>query len=449
MPVRSILVITLSASVATLVVFIGLAWFAWINYGLSDLVRETVNRDGRRVLTAPKMLSVRARWNLHRSRWRQSPSQWFIRTVRELVGPFARSVYARTLVAFSAGLLAAVLACSPVFVGRWLQGNAMVAGDLFPRAVFIGALLGVVSFRRAASYSLRAHRVAAATGSVPRFVFEPGAVTLLRRAEFQRRVYLWAQLRFAAGAAGMGGLLVVLAVYGSTTARPEPPRPPGTLQFTAHDLADSLWLASFALVGLVVTALKWTVDRWMPSTLAVVLAHRCLYLDNQRKPKRRWGVVDPLGRRRADLARAARSLTAAARRADTVSGEHPIGSLLHGCARQLRLFSARTDSLAPTFPPAVRHVLQDAIVVIAGPAKLRVYSEIGARIHAFDEDGAPLPVLRATPSRWLSRTVRRAADSLDTYSRFSTSFWNVTTLIMVVALLATGLLDLTSFQLQK
>ncbi|USX54109.1 hypothetical protein [Lentzea sp. HUAS12] len=448
MTLRSILVITLSAPAATLVVFLGFIVFARASFVLSDLVRETSNGAGNRVTAVPRMLSLKARRIVLRTRWRQSRTGWFVHVLSDLTGPFARTVYSRTVWMLCVGFVASVVVCSPRLAGPLIQGREVSAAALFPPAVVLGTLLGVVSLLRAMSYSVRAYRDPV-TGSLPRFVFPVGEVALARRVEFQRRVYLWSQLRFCAGASGMIGVLNTLIAYGATTASPAPPRSPAAAQFTTQDLVDLLWMASFVLVWLVVTIVKWAVDRSMPSTVAAVLAHRCIHLDTQHSPIRRWGVVDPLGRRRAHLARTSRTLTAAARRVDIVSGDHPIGSVLHGCARRLRLFLARTDSLAPSYPPEVTQVLRDVIIIVAGPATLRLHAEIASRIDAFDSEGAPLPVLRATRSTWLSRAARSAADSLETYSRFSTSFWSVATLIIVVVLIATGRLDITSFELQK
>jgi hypothetical protein len=140
---------------------------------------------------------------------------------------------------------------------------------------------------------------------------------------------------------------------------------------------------------------------------------------------------------------------AAGRRIDAGSPLHPVASVIRGCAVYIRRFLARTDSLAAALPADLVNVLDQAVVVIAGPRRRQLLQQLAKEVSAFGVDGAPQAVLRsAAPSRW-SELIGRTADSLDRYSRVVTPAWTLFTFGAVVVLIATGRLDLTSIQIQK
>jgi hypothetical protein len=347
------------------------------------------------------------------------------------------------------GSFAALIVLSPVSLLRLFSGGQ--ADKEIPHVIVVGfVLLGMVlavwSFVRTVRYSLRTRRTAD-TSRPPQVAFYENEVGLVRRVEFQRRAYLFTQLHWATTAAGLGALFIVVVSFG-VRVTPAPVQPP-EIRFTSENVADLFWLGSALLTGLVIVLLKLSINICMPSTRAAIMAHQCLHLERDEDSVRRRGIIDPLGNGRKELARTARALTAAGRRVDAPHGSHPIGSVLHGAALQLRAFSERTESLGPAFPPAVTKVLYDTITVLVGPLDYRFYVVAGQNVQAFNADGSPLSALRATRRGWLTRVIVCATDSLDMYSRLSASIWSVATLIIVVVLIATGVLDLSEFQLQK
>ncbi|HEY3471449.1 MAG TPA: hypothetical protein VGL47_40385 [Amycolatopsis sp.] len=101
------------------------------------------------------------------------------------------------------------------------------------------------------------------------------------------------------------------------------------------------------------------------------------------------------------------------------------------------------------FPSELTTMLNEVVVILAGPVDPRFPELVARKVNAFAHDGAADPKRGAVAKRRWDSLVTRAAAALDHTSRLGTAMWGLFTLVVVVVLLARGNLDLTKIQLQK
>jgi hypothetical protein len=106
------------------------------------------------------------------------------------------------------------------------------------------------------------------------------------------------------------------------------------------------------------------------------------------------------------------------------------------------------DSLVSSLPLRVTDVVREAIVVIAGPRDYGIYPHLARSVSAFGVDGVPVAELRSRTTGWWMGLVERMAQLLETYAKLFAALWALFALAVVIALLATGRLQLTDMQLK-
>ncbi|MEV5967211.1 hypothetical protein AB0L70_35910 [Kribbella sp. NPDC051952] len=160
-------------------------------------------------------------------------------------------------------------------------------------------------------------------------------------------------------------------------------------------------------------------------------------------------VIDPLGKRRAQLTSISRLLVKAARRLEVSAPLHPIASILRGMALHTRQDLSRVGSLRPASPAALTTMLTMVATLFAGPRTMDAYQYIANYVGAFDDQGNPMPELRvAATGKWKAFT-NRMLELLETYARLFAAAWGLFLLAASIYLLATGRLGLNNIQFEK
>jgi hypothetical protein len=106
-------------------------------------------------------------------------------------------------------------------------------------------------------------------------------------------------------------------------------------------------------------------------------------------------------------------------------------------------------SLGTVYNDSVRRDLDSAVLMLVGPRNTRAYREIAANVAAFDGDGNPRAELRASPSGRHSAIALRLSEFLESYARIVTALWIILSTCTVLALILSGQVDWTKWQLQK
>ena len=437
MDAKNVAWVLLSIPGSVLIAFSGLAISAAATYGLSDVTRSFPVRA--RNDSAFLRGVARQWWEIQCIVWKRSRRK----AIRMTVWAFV-AIAGRLIVSAYAGFVATIIVWFPFGLANWFTGEPPMQG--IPVVWLVGAILGVTSLTRAMRYACQPERPHLFS-NVPEISLLPGQVSWTRRVDFSRNVYRYVQLRNAANASFVLGPLLILTGLSDSRISDSQPSP---ATWTTQDWYGLLLLLGLLLGGGVTLLLKSGVDAFLPTARAVVTVNECLR--SSRSPaigKRHASIIDPFGQWRAQLSRTTNALMAAGRRVDATAELHPVASILRGCAYYLRAFMASTDSLISVFPSAVKDVLKDTLVVIAGPRSTDSYQQLGHKVSAFEPDGAPKPALRvATASRW-TRLIGRLAEFFETYSRLTAALWTLFTLAVVVVLIVTDRLDLTNIQLQK
>jgi hypothetical protein len=439
---RGVLLALLATPAAAIVIFLTLGCAVWTLYALSD-VKETKKLPGRRPAHVVPRWSVAAWWSVQRATWRQSKRRWITLLLTAASGGIR--IFSGALV----GLLCAIVAWIPLRVINDLNGKHRPPSGP-PAATLVGLLFGALLLVSTIRYATgrRNYRL----WSPPAIYFPAGVVSVVNRFDFLRAIWLYTWLCRCADAAKLLSLLTTSAAFVtiSTTGRAGPASP----TFTANDGYVLLWILSLVLGSLVGELMKRIVAIAMPAARAVIAVHRCLHppakhVRKLRRTARYSGVIDVLGERRVLLAQAVRTLDVLSSRIDLASAQHPVASILRACGRRLLEFMASSESLVPDYPIHVTTLLNDIIVVLAGPTTQQFHATVGRNVDAFDSDGLPRVAQLARPTRRWATIITRAAENLDQYSKFGTAMWGIFTLVVVVVLLLQGALDLSRIQLQK
>jgi hypothetical protein len=435
--VPAIVVIVLSGPAGTLVVFAGLAMAALTTYAFSGASHSATPRWEAR---PGSDLADMPWWKVQRRLWQRVETPRAV-TAR-LLGP-GLAVAAAALV----GLIASYLVLLPLSTAAILTGNSIPPDMPFPRLV--GGALGLLSLQKCLRYlagRAPTHGRLHAALRGPALRLADRSLSLHERRDFNRKVYLYIHLRWAAVVAGFAS--PVLFIVGFTTIPVAPPSATPASSTTAFVVA--LLAVTVALSFLVASRLGLIVTLMLPAVHAAIAVHRCLP-DSPDLPYQThvgWSR-DPLAGKRRPLHEAALALTRAAARIDRAAPQHPIASVIFACAREIRAFLSSVAALSAQYPSRLDTTLTDALIVLAAPADPERTITLGARLGAFDDGGQPSSGLRQPLERPWVLLVERAGNSLEPYARIGSYVWGLISLILVAILIATGKLDPTKFQLQK
>ncbi|MEV6446795.1 hypothetical protein [Amycolatopsis sp. NPDC051716] len=426
----------LASPIAALVTFVVLSTAVLALYVLADVQNSRRLPDEVAARVIPKW-SARAWW----LQWQSGKLR--SKCVRALVGAGVRVVACAVV-----GYYGSWIALGPVRAVSRLNGQDVPAWGGPPLLVYVGLVIGPVLVVQAIQYTTSGH--CRKIWSFPDLHLPGGVLGFATRYDFLRKVWLYIWLDRCRKIAVLYCVAATPSAFidlswPASDSREGP-------EFTAETGYELLLLAGLAATFVMGLVLKRVIAVAQPSAHAAIAVQRCLLAEEEyRSPefiKRRAGIIDPLGERRVLLVRVTRSFDAAAARIDQAFAQHPVASILRACSRHIQLFLAGTRSLAGRYPKELVTVLNDAVIVLAGPIDPEFATSVARKVDAFCHDGAPHPVRSAPKRRWIS-LIARAADSLDRYSRFGTAAWGLFLLVAVIVLLLQGHLDLTKIQLQK
>lgn len=423
--------------VSLLGIYLSLAAFARGIYELTSVVEKIPARAGS---DHAGIWRVLLRWSrMQRLLWRPGSRLHCLRRL-------AMSCYF-VCAAAAGGSLVALFCLIPLGVARNLIGQSQPAGAGVPAALCLGAVLGVSSLARALGYVTHPDR-SRSVSEMPKLALSSAQVEWPRRVGVARSVYFYRQLHTAGKMAfGLAAGLVLLGLTDPATTLTAGPS--SATSTPAQNLYSFLVLASAAASWGLQWSLEKVVDVLQPLPRAVLALEAARGTVSSAASTRSYGgIQDPLGGQRESLAKAGDCLLRAARRVDSGSALHPVATILRGCAFYLRQHLASADSLATDVPSAVHDVLQAAEVLIAGPRQVSFYSQLARTVSAFDSNGNPNSILRASPpGRWAVLGVR-AAGFIEAYSRALYAAWTVFILAVAAYFILTHQLDLRKLQLQ-
>ena len=435
---KSSLLLVVSGPAAVLTVFCGLAVAALLNQAATIRALNTVLWEAK-----PDTQAARMRW------WRMQAYLWRIAWKRGVKAILERTVRVAVLGMLSGfgGLLATMVIALPALVTRNIIDRPAPGGA--GTAFLVGAVLSVVTFGKCLRY-LVGRSPARGLLSGPDFRLVDKLVPLRARMLFNQRVYLYAQLRWAAIAAGsLGPSLVVGALTDGGFPPSQPPSPSSELEWTPEVQAGFLVIVSLVLGLFVTTRLIALIEVVLAPVHSAVVIHQCLQDSDSNSEAEVGWAPEPLGAKRRQLQVVVQALQRSGQRLDRASSGHPLASVVLGCSHHLRRFLTGADALTTQYPAGLATLLTEAQVVQAGLAAPDRAVALGALVGAFGQNGQPIPELRAKlPRRW-AVLLGRTGESLDRLSRYLTAGWTSFTIVVVVVLIATKQLDLTSFQLQK
>lgn len=439
MELLGLLIIMLISVAAVIVVFVGLATSALATYILTVAALQA-----RCWEATPGGAVSRAPW------WRIQQHLWRYAWARGSTRVAART--ARTLsfvgIASAMGYLVGYIVMLPFYAMPLLIGRP--AAPETPLIPAIGAILSLFSLAKCLRYLTgRAPKRQPLRG--PEFRLTDRTVPLRDRVEFNRKIYLYTHLQWAARRASALGPALALAGLLQATTSMQPTAPTATFTWTTQNILGVLgFICYLALAIVVADRLRVVIAVVFSPVHAAIAVYQFLGITENEDTESTIGWArDPLGVKRTALDHAALALTRAGQRLDRASTEHPLASVILGCAHYIRSFLTGNGALTACYPTELPEVLTAVLAVLAGPANPYRAATLGVLVGAFDNNGQPKIGLRSKQAGRWALLLGRAGDSLDRYSRIATAAWAIFSFAVVVFLIVSGRLDLAAFQLQK
>lgn len=446
MPLTVILWAILAPSAAVLVIFIGWSALVRVPYYFSNLSRTSFKINGGMAKEIPKV-ALKPWLATLRVKWKKSPFKTSISVLSETFFYFLA-----LLLTFASCALATLLIIFPLSFALSLQELAAPL-KLFRIIALIGGLVGLLFLFQIIFYY--SHRTVKKGRLAPPIIPLPrGEIGAVVRMNFLRSAYLFNRLQIGIGISPFLGSASILIASKQDAAGNL--LPPDRIGNTSENNEQSsiylgLILVGWAIAMAVAEILSRLVNFRMPAQYAVANLNKLLNWEseNERSAKQTLGIFDPFGSRRTQMEKSIRSTEILARRLDLVRNDHPVASIIFGCARYMRKFLTRTESMSGKIPIEIQKAMRDTIAVIAGASHPDFLKQAGKSVDAFEADGTPISSLRTKKlGRWAS-LFTRFSDSTEKYARLGNAAWTITLLLIIIFLSIRGDLDLTKIQIQK